>query len=106
MVVFLLLNGLAMISGYSRTQFYDISQGKWNPAISNIVKKAKDYIAFFDSQMAQTGKVPSPIYIFRSKNYYGMKDNQEVVITPNVSGQIPENAEDIINKLPERTEAE
>lgn len=100
------VEGLAMVSGYAIRSFFDISQGVFKPAFTPIVQKAKDYIALFDSQMAQSGKIPAPIYIFRAKNYTGLKDNQEVVITPNVNGTIPDNAEEIINKLPERTEVE
>jgi hypothetical protein len=29
------------------------------------------------------GKIPQVTYIFRAKNYYGMRDQQEVVLTPN-----------------------
>ena len=69
------------------------------------MKKAKDYIATYDAEMANQGKVPSPVYIFRSKNYYGMKDVQEVKVEANQNSQIPENAEEIIDKLPERNAA-
>lgn len=55
--------------------------------------------------MASQGKVPSPVYIFRSKNYYGMKDMQEVKVEASQNSQIPENAEEIIDKLPERSSA-
>lgn len=98
------VEGLAMVSGYAIRSFFDISQGVFKPEFTPIVQKAKDYIAFFDSQMAQTGKIPAPIYIFRAKNYTGLKDTQDVQITPNTASNIPDNAEDIINKLPERIE--
>lgn len=98
------VEGLAMVSGYAIRSFFDISQGVFKPDFTPIVQKAKDYIAFFDSQMAQSGKVPAPIYIFRAKNYTGMKDTQDVQITPNTASNIPENADEIINKLPERIE--
>lgn len=52
--------------------------------------------------MVANGKIPAPVYIFRSKNYYGMKDVQEVKVEANQNSQIPENAEEIIDKLPER----
>ena len=70
-----------------------------------IVKKAKDYIATYDAEMVHQGKIPAPVYIFRSKNYYGMKDVQEVKVEANANSQIPENAEEIIDKLPERNAA-
>ena len=55
--------------------------------------------------MVHQGKIPAPVYIFRSKNYYGMKDVQEVKVEANQNSQIPENAEEIIDKLPERSSA-
>lgn len=55
--------------------------------------------------MVANGKIPAPVYIFRSKNYYGMKDVQEVKVEANQNSQIPENAEEIIDKLPERNSA-
>ena len=91
-----------MVSGYERKSFYEISQGVFSTQFTPIVKKAKDYIATYDAEMANQGKVPSPVYIFRSKNYYGMKDVQEVKVEANQNSQIPENAEEIIDKLPER----
>lgn len=102
MSVFLLLNGLAFVSGYHRSTFYDIYNGTMRPDIADIVKKAKDYIAVFDAELVMNGKIPAPVYIFRSKNYYGMKDVQEVKVEANPNSQIPENVEEIIDKLPER----
>ena len=55
--------------------------------------------------MVANGKIPAPVYIFRSKNFYGMKDVQEVKVEANQNSQIPENAEEIIDKLPERSSA-
>lgn len=99
------VEGLALVSGYARSSFFDIYQGTFKPAFTDTVKKAKDYIAMFDSQMAAKGKIPAPVYIFRSKNFYGMKDTQDVNITPNVNPAMPENAEEIIGKLPDRSSA-
>lgn len=99
------VEGLAMISGYSRSSFYEINKGTFSPQFMDVTKKAKDYISFVDSQLATKGKIPAPVYIFRSKNYYGMKDTQDIQVTPNQNSQIPENAEEIIDKLPERSSA-
>lgn len=105
MVESLLLKVLLWSLGYARSSFYDITQGKFRPDITDIVKKAKDYIATYDAEMAAQGKIPAPVYIFRSKNYYGLKDVQEVKVEPNLNQQIPDNAEEIIDKLPERSSA-
>lgn len=50
---------------------------------SNIIKKAKEIIAAYDARMVTEGKIPQVVYIFRSKNYYGLADKSEVVLTPN-----------------------
>ena len=56
--------------------------------------------------MAILGKINAPIYIFRSKNFYDMKDTQDIQVTPNISQQVPENVEEIIDKLPDRTDSD
>lgn len=55
-----------------------------NPERSDMVKKAKQIIAGIDAKLASEGKIPQVVYIFRAKNFHGMKDQQDVVVTPNV----------------------
>ena len=50
---------------------------------SDIIKQAKVVLSAYDAGLAITGKMNPVPYIFRAKNYYGMKDEQEVVLTPN-----------------------
>ena len=45
----------------------------------DLIKKAKGFIASFESEMVTEGKINPVVYIFRAKNYFGMKDQQEVV---------------------------
>ena len=33
--------------------------------------------------MVTEGKINPVVYIFRAKNYFGMKDQQDLVLTPN-----------------------
>lgn len=49
----------------------------------DIIKSTKEYLAAFDADLATSGKMNPVPYIFRAKNYYGMKDTQDVVLTPN-----------------------
>ena len=49
----------------------------------DLIKKAKLALAAYDAGLAITGKMNPVPYIFRAKNYYGMTDEQQVVITPN-----------------------
>lgn len=71
---------------------------------SDIIKYAKDCIASYDADMVTSGKMNPVPYIFRAKNYYGMKDQQDVVLTPNSPLQTDTNPIDIASKydtLPE-----
>lgn len=58
---------------------------------SDIIKYAKECIASYDADMVTSGKMNPVPYIFRAKNYYGMRDQQDVIITP--SSPIGEAAE-------------
>lgn len=66
-------------------------QTLWNWVVGNqrgpvdpdVVRRAKDFIAAYDARMVTDGKLNPVTYIFRAKNYYDMKDTQDVVVTPN-----------------------
>lgn len=47
---------------------------------SEMVKAAKIYLSAIDADLALLGYIDKVVYIFRAKNYYGMKDTQDVVI--------------------------
>lgn len=47
---------------------------------SELIKAAKLCISAIDAEMALLGYIDKVVYIFRAKNYYGMKDTQDVVI--------------------------
>lgn len=49
----------------------------------NMIKKAKQILASMDAELVSRNKIPQVTYIFRAKNFYGMQDKQEVVLTPN-----------------------
>lgn len=53
------------------------------PVDPDVVRRAKDFIAAYDARMVSDGKLNPVTYIFRAKNYYDMKDTQDVVVTPN-----------------------
>ena len=48
----------------------------------DMIKKAKGFIAAFEAEMVTEGKINPVTYIFRAKNYFGMKDQQDVVVRP------------------------
>lgn len=45
-------------------------------------KKAKEILAGIDAKLVSMGKIPQVTYIFRAKNFFGMKDQQDLVVTP------------------------
>lgn len=62
-----------------------------DPVRSAMVKKAKAMVKMFEAEMAVNGKIPPVTYIFRGKNYYDMKDQQDVVVS--AKNPLDENAQ-------------
>ena len=75
--------------------------------MSDIIKFYKELIGSAEGQLALTGDINSTVYMFRAKNYHGMVDRQEVSVVPQYTQmEIPLNAEEIINNVPELDEGE
>ena len=74
----------------------------------DLIKKAKEFIASFESEMVTEGKINPVVYIFRAKNYFGMKDQQDVVLKPESPlGATVDRARlesTIVQELPETTD--
>ena len=86
---------MCLAIGYDRTTVFDWESGRsggFSCVTSNIIKKAKNLIASLDAELAQEGKIQPVVYMFRAKNYYGMKDQQDVVVTPNPVGNYQDPA--------------
>ena len=74
---------MCLALGYARTTVFDWENGRHcSLARSDMIKKAKDLIATTDAEMAAEGKINPVVYIFRAKNYFGMKDQQDITIRP------------------------
>ena len=58
----------------------------------------------YDAAMAANGMIPASVYQFRAKNFYGMKDVQEVTVAPKTD-LTPENASEILEQIPDQLEA-
>ena len=95
------VEGLVLISGYPKSSFWEIAQGIHHPDLTDTIKKAKDYIQNYDAMMATLNKVNAAVYCFRAKNFYDMKDVQEIKAGPIEDVTKPNNAADILNSLPE-----
>lgn len=78
---------MCLAIGYDRKVVWEWETGQAVSGLgseaSNIVKKAKNFLATFESEMVTEGKINPVVYIFRAKNFFGMKDQQEYVLTPN-----------------------
>ena len=95
------VEGLYMSTGYTIEYMREICNGRKNGFSTNtasIIKKAKDIIQRYDAQAAIDGKINPILYFFRAKNYYGMVDKMEYVVTPNARSDSDYNAEDIAKR--------
>lgn len=74
---------MCLALGTTRTTVWEWEQGNKGQGRSNMIKKAKEILASLDAELVARGKIPQITYIFRAKNFFGMKDQQEYVLTPN-----------------------
>ena len=81
---------MANALGYHRSTLNDWENGVqkgFSPATKEIIHQAKQILASIDAELAQEGKTQPVVYMFRAKNFYGMRDQQDVVVTPNMNGE-------------------
>ena len=89
---------MCMSTGYSYAMIWDIENGRkkgFSPDTADIIKKAKSFMMTFDAKLAVTGKMNFLAYCFRAKNYYGMSDKQEYVLTPNNRSETEYSADEL-----------
>ena len=55
--------------------------------------------------MAANGMIPASVYQFRAKNFYGMKDEQEIKLAPKTD-LTPENENEILEQIPDKIETD
>lgn len=72
------IEGLSLACGVDRRTLEDWKNGHLSPTRSAIVQKGIGILAELDAQLVQNGKIPQVVYIFRSKNFYGMQDAVKV----------------------------
>lgn len=72
-------------------------------ATTEMIRKAKQMIAAYDAELVMSGQLNATAYFFRSKNYYGMKDQVEQVIT---SKEIEQTYEDLEKRYGEVIDVE
>ena len=72
------IEGLSLACGVDRRTLEDWKNGHLSPTRSAIVQKGIGILAELDAQLVQSGKIPQVVYIFRSKNFYGLQDAVKV----------------------------
>lgn len=94
---------MCLALGYPRSTIWRWETGEEGstPARRNLIKKAKELLASFDAKLVQENKVNPTTYIFRAKNYFGLKDQQEHVLTPNNPLGETVNKEEIRQRISE-----
>ena len=95
------VEGLGLATHYYKNSLWDIENGLFKTEFTDIVKYAKEIIKQYDAAMAANGMIPQSVYQFRAKNFYGMKDVQEVTIAPKADLE-PENVKDILEEIPDQ----
>ena len=97
------IEGLAVAIGVSPRTLNDWEDGKTRAGVgsrrSPIIKKAKALIQYMLAQMAVGNKIYPNVWIFYGKNWFGMKDQQDITITPNNQLQPNMTREQIIEKV-------
>ena len=93
---------MAMSTGYTQATVWDWESGRrkgFSNFTAEIIKKAKEFLKTFDAKLVISGKLNFLAYCFRAKNYYGMVDKQEMVLTPNTNNEPDYDVEAIKKRL-------
>lgn len=81
---------MALATGFGVSYLWDLEVGRrkgFSDSTAEIVKKAKEFLRTFDAKLVVTGKMNFLAYCFRAKNYYGMVDKAEYVISPSAQSE-------------------
>lgn len=89
--------GLAL--GYDTSTLNNLRNGSKGYEIASHISRAFQIIAAYDAEMATQGKVNPTVYIFRSKNFYGLRDDYNIVIPQSDVDKQLESEEDIRARL-------
>ena len=72
-------------TGFSISECEDMAHRRTQGFSTNtwrVIQKGRDFQRVFDAKLMLAGKINVTAYIFRAKNYYGMRDQYDVVTTP------------------------
>lgn len=94
--------GLYAALGLSKQNVSDALRGashKLRPSTIDLLKKAKQALATYRELLGSQGKLNPVTLIFWQKNYDGLKDQQDIVLTPNTGMQQEHTADEIAQKV-------
>ncbi len=74
---------MCLALGYTRMTVWYWEQGRLGNARKEMISMAKEILASIDAELVSRNKIPQITYIFRAKNFFGLSDKTEVVVTPN-----------------------
>lgn len=77
------IQGLWSSLGICKDTYYSWLHGKMGTVRQDYLQRASNCIQEFNTQLAMVGKMPQILYMFISKNFYGMRDQVDTVITHN-----------------------
>lgn len=104
------IDSLALALGIHRDTLLDWEHGESGSFKLGMAKKAKNMVKIFMEGATMEGKLNPIVWMFYSKNYFGMVDKQEMVLTPNRSEgdadvtAIQERLQSMQRQLPEGNE--
>jgi hypothetical protein len=75
---------LALALGYTREVLYAWERGGYGSTEvrQRVIRNAKELLASYEAALATEGRLNPFVYQFRAKNYFGMRDQQEHILTP------------------------
>lgn len=73
------MNGWATFMNMTKTTLSAWEHGANGESVAKAISLAHQMIEEYDDTRAQAGEVRDAVYIFRGKNYHGMRDMQETV---------------------------
>ena len=82
----------ALAMGTKRQSLWEWETGRRVRISPNLIVQAKEFMAAYDARAVSSGKLNPVTYIFRSKNYYGLKDQQEHILTPSTGDVMDEKS--------------
>ncbi|MDU6263731.1 MAG: hypothetical protein E6600_04445 [Anaerocolumna aminovalerica] len=99
------IRGLASALGTVYNTLNDWERGSRDAQLGSgcsvLIKKSKQFISEYDELLALENIDNPVLFMFRAKNYYGMKDTQDIQISPNTPLGDQLTPEEIAKRLPQ-----